>query len=122
MSVRSYKWISGFLLCAALLLAWRWLVHYRQMVTLAFIHSQCETTQKDFIEGQTDPRSLALRLDFLMGYYDYYSKTLNGSPAAHVVWRNYCQTLTNAVNAFRQMTTNDLGSDPRAWIRKYEDK
>ena len=89
---------------------------------MGFIQYQCEKTQTDFINGQTDPRSLALRLDFLMGYYDHYSKKLNGSPEAQVVWQHYCQTLTNAVKAFRQMTTNDLGNDPRAWIEKYEDQ
>ena len=121
MSVRSYKWISGLLLCLSLFLAWRCFAFYRQMVTVAFIDFQCETTQKSFINDQTDPRALAQRLDFLICYYEGYSKDLSGSPVAHIVWRNYCQTLTNAVNAFRLMTTNDLGSDPKVWIKKYEE-
>jgi hypothetical protein len=120
MSVRSYKWITGILLCLALFLAWRSFVLYRQMVTVAFIDRQCQITQDNFINGEIDPRALAQRLDFLICYYDGYSKDLSGSPVAHAVWRSYCQTLTNAVNAFRLMTTNDLGSDPKVWIKKYE--
>jgi hypothetical protein len=35
------------------------------------------------------------------------------------VERDYQHTLTSSVAAFRRVTTNDLGSDPSAWIEKY---
>jgi hypothetical protein len=119
MSIRAYKWSIAVLLGIALLLAWQSFTSHRQIVTAAFIDFQCETTQKMFIEQQLDPAVLAQRLEFLMGYYEGYSRTLKGSPIAKVTERGYHQTLTNAVLAFRQWSTNDLGADPRAWIQKY---
>ena len=119
MNGKVYKWIACVLLCLVVVLAWQSFVMYKQMVNAAFIHSQCETTQKEFIDDHVDPRALAQRLEFLVGYYNYYSKTLDGSQIAHIVWRNYCQTLTNSVTAFRLATTNDLGNDPKLWIQKY---
>ena len=78
---------------------------------------------QDMIEHPGDgfmPEGLVIRLDFLMGYYDHYSKPLAGSPIKWMIQREYQQTLTNAVALLRSQTTNDLGSDPRAWIRKYD--
>ena len=90
------------------------------MVWAWFIDAQCRTTQESFIDESIDPRALALRLDFLMGYYEAHSKVLHGSRLESIVLRGYQQTLTNAVAAFRSRTTNDLGGDPRAWIERYE--
>ena len=78
---------------------------------------------QDMIDHPADgfvPQGLALRLDFLIGYYDAWHKSLVGSQLEWVVSRDYQQTLTNAVTLFRSQTTNDLGSDPQAWIKKYE--
>ena len=91
---------------------------YRQMVTAAFIDAQCENTQL-YIDTE-DPRALAYHVGFLIDYYDGWSKTLAGSPIAKIARRDYQQALTNAVTAFRRMSTNDLGSDPQAWIQKYD--
>ena len=33
--------------------------------------------------------------------------------------RDYRQTLTNAVVAFRRLSTNDFGDDPKVWIKAY---
>jgi hypothetical protein len=101
------------------LLTWRWFLAYRQMATAAFIGSQCETTERMFIDQQLDPEALAQRLAFLMGYYEGCSDTLRGSPIAEITEQRYHQTLTNAVLAFRRWSTNDLGNDPRDWIEKY---
>jgi hypothetical protein len=119
MTIRAYKWSAGVLLCLVLFLAWRAFMDHRRMLTAAFIDFQCDTTQKTFIEHQTDPVALAMRLEFLMGYYEGHSRTLSGTPLAKVVERGYHQTLTNAVVAFRSWSTNDLGDDPRVWIKKY---
>ena len=120
MSVRVYKIVIGFLLCIVLLLGWSYWRLSGQVVWTYFIDAQCRTTQESFIDASPDPRALALRLDFLMGYYGAHSKALVGSHLEQIVRREYEQTLTNAVAAFRSMTTNDLGGDPRAWIQKYE--
>gem|GEM_PF-5609835 len=74
----------------------------------------------DHPSGGFVPEGLAIRLDFLMGYYDHYSKPLAGSPIEWMVQRDYQQTLTNAVALFRSQTTNDFGSDPQAWIQHYD--
>jgi hypothetical protein len=108
------------LLSVMVLLAWRCFASYRQMVTAGFIDSQCETTQKMFIDQRPNPPALAHRLKFLIGYYEHYSRTLRGAPIAQATERAYHQTLTNAVLAFRRWSTNDLGNDPRAWIQKYD--
>jgi hypothetical protein len=84
-----------------------------------FIDEQCRTTQEHYIGAESTPEALALRVDFLMGYYDAYSKSLAGSRLKQVVRWEYEQTLTNALACFRQLTTNDLGADPRAWIKRY---
>jgi hypothetical protein len=78
---------------------------------------------QDFVDHPPDgfmPQGLAIRLDFFTGYCDYYMKRLGGSPIQWVVERDYQQTLTNSLILFRSQTTNDLGSDPKAWIKKYE--
>jgi hypothetical protein len=51
--------------------------------------------------------------------YENSKGPLVGSPLARTVERDYQLTLTNAVAAFHRMTTNDLGNDAGAWIRKY---
>ena len=89
------------------------------MVTARFIDYQCEITQTEYIDGQADPAVFAQRLGFLMGHYDAKSRALTGSPVAKMVDRHYYQTLTNAVAAFHRLSTNDLGADPRDWVRKY---
>jgi hypothetical protein len=119
-SVRAYKVAVVILVCLLALVTWRYSVQSRQMVWAWFIDAQCRTTQESFIDEAIDPRALALRLDFLMGYYEAHSKALAGSRLESIIRRGYQQTLTNAVEAFRSMTTNDLGGDPRAWIERYE--
>jgi len=69
--------------------------------------------------GLSDPRALALQLQFLGTMYDNSKAPLIGSPLARTVERDYQLTLTNAVAAFHRITTNDLGNDAGAWIRKY---
>lgn len=122
MSIRAYKITIAVMLGVILLLGW-WSIHLlRQQISARFIDQQCMITQ-DMVEHPGDgfvPEGLVMRLDFLMGYYDHYSKPLAGSPIKWMVQREYQQTLTNAVDLLRSQTTNDLGSDPRAWIRKYE--
>lgn len=108
------------LLCVVLFLAWSWWGLFRQVIPAYFIDMQCRITQDTFIDRSHDPQALALRLHFLMDYYDERGKGLVGSRLERMVQREYQQTLTNAVGAFRKMTTNDLGGDPRAWIKKYE--
>ena len=118
MSNLIYKVSIGVLLLVALLLAWRCLTLYRQMVTAAFISGQCEMTE-DHSVGETNPAALAQNLEFLTGYYRGYSRTLVGSPIYRVVERDYQHALTNTLTQFRSIATNDLGSDPRVWIQKY---
>ena len=117
MSIRIYKSAAIVLLVVALFLAWRYFMLSRQMVTAAFIDHQCELTQ-DYI-GTGDPKALAHHVDFLTYYYNGQSKVLAGSYIARVVRRDYEQALTNAVAAFRQMSTNDLGGDPQVWLKQY---
>lgn len=122
MSIRAYKFTVVALLCVFLLLAlgcWRL---YQQSVSASFIERECVFTQ-NLIDQPPDgfvPEGLAMRLDFLMGYYNTHDKTLTGSPIEWMVERDYQRTLTNALVLFRSHATNDLGSDPRAWIQKYE--
>jgi hypothetical protein len=119
MSIRASKLTMSALLCIVLLLGgWVWHLHW-QMLWANLIDEQCQITQKNYINEPTDPGMLALRLDFLMGYYDGHIKTLEGSRLQWMVWHEYQQTLTNAVAAFRSTSTNDLGDDPRAWIKNY---
>jgi hypothetical protein len=54
-----------------------------------------------------------------MAYYEAHSKGLAGSHLEQIVRRDYEQALTNALAVFRSETTNDLGSDPHAWVKKY---
>jgi hypothetical protein len=122
MNILEHKLVVIVLVCVSVLLAWCCWHFYGQTVSASFIERQCMITQ-DMIDHPADgfvPQGLAVRLDFLMGYYDYYGRPLRGSPIEWVVSRDYQQTLTNAVTLFRSQTTNDLGSDPRAWIKKYE--
>ena len=122
MSIRAYKLIIVALLCIIIFLGWCCWSSYSQIIWAGFISQQCRITQ-DVIDHppEGDVRAwLALRLDFLMGYYDYHSRSLAGSRLQEVVRHEYQQTLTNAVALFRSQSTNDLGSDPKAWIQKYE--
>ena len=68
--------------------------------------------------GETNPAALAHDLQFLTAYYGY-SKALVGSPIYRVVQRDFQHAVSNSLAQFRLVTTNDLGSDPRAWIQKY---
>ncbi len=117
MSVRTYKSVVIILVIAAVLLAWGCLRFYRQMVTAAFIDAQCADTE-DYIQTG-DPGALAHHVNFLICYYNGWSKTLAGSPVARIARRDYEQALTNAVAAFRRMSTNDLGGDLQAWLKQY---
>ena len=119
MSIRAYKVTVAVLLCISLLLAWRCWVLFGQQVAADFIEKQCRFTQESVIDGPPNTEALAARLEFLMGYYGAYSKGLAGSHLERIVRRDYEQTLTNALAVFRRETTNDLGSDPRAWIQKH---
>ena len=122
MSIRTYKLSVALLACIVLFLGWCCWHLYGELVSASFVERQCMITQ-DMVDHPADnfvPQGLAMRLDFLMGYYDYYGRPLRGSPIEWIVQRDYQQTLTNAVVLFRSQTTNDLGSDPKAWIKKYE--
>jgi hypothetical protein len=118
MSIRAYKWVTGVLACAALFLGWRYFTLSRQMITAGFMSFQCETTE-NIAAGDPDPAILANRLGFLSDYYRGSTGNLAGSRIYRVVERDYQHTLTSSVAAFRRVTTNDLGSDPSAWIEKY---
>lgn len=120
MSIRAYKWSIGILLCVIALLTWRCFGMFGQMVAASFVHKQCETTRRMFIESElSDLRGLAMRLQFLKGYYSHYGRTLAGSHIAPLVDYDYQRTLKDAVTAFRSWTTNDLGGDVEPWIQKY---
>ena len=118
MSVRAYKWVTGGLLCATLVLGWRCLIFYRQTTAAAFISFQCEMTESA-ARQDTNPEVLAHDVTFLIGYYGQYSKALVGSPIHRIVQRDYHHALTNSLVAFRRFATNDLGDDLSAWIHKY---
>jgi hypothetical protein len=118
MSIRGYKWTVGILVCIVVLLASLCLGLFRKQVDAAFISFQCETTDRLAAEI-SDPESLASQVQFLQSYYRGYSKQLEGSPLHRVVERDYQHSLTNAVFAFRRMTTNDLGGDIQDWLKKY---
>ena len=122
MSLRPHKLFIFILLCVFVFLVWRHWSSESQKTQFDFIEKQCVITQ-GMIDHPPDgfvPTGLALRLEFLMGYYEAHSKSLKGSPLESVAARDYQQTLTNAIALFRSETTNDLGGDPRAWIKKYE--
>jgi hypothetical protein len=118
MSIRTYKIITGILLLLVLLVAWRWFRLYRQMVAAAFISHQCEMveTASGLVSNTT---TLASDLQFLTTYYEGEGKSLAGSPIGRVVQRDYQHAVASNLAQFRLITTNDLGSDPRAWIQKY---
>jgi hypothetical protein len=122
MSIRTSKLTVAVLLCVIFFLGWSCWHLYGQLVYASFIERQCVITQ-DMVDHPPDgfaPKGLAIRLDFFTGYCDYYNKSLVGSPIEWIVKRDYQQTLTNALVLFRSQTTNDLGSDPKNWIQKYE--
>ena len=120
MSLRS-RLLVIVLLCVFCFLAWRFWHSKSQQTWYDFIEKQCVITQ-GMIDHPPDgfvPTGLAQRLEFLMGYYEAHSGSLRGSELESVARRDYQQTLTNALALFRSQTTNDLGSDPQAWIAKY---
>jgi hypothetical protein len=118
MSVRSYKFSVAVLLCITVFLSWRLWVLFGQVVAADFIDKECRITQdfcRDFsLLQRRDASLLAIRLEFLMGYYESRSNTLVASHLEQIVHRDYEQALTNALDTLRRETTNDLGSDPRA--------
>jgi hypothetical protein len=121
MNARQYKSVIVAQLCIIVVLVWCWWNAYRQIVWAGFISRQCIITQDAIEHPSNDSLTwLALRLDFLMGYYDYHSRSLADSRLQETVRQQYEQTLTNAVAYFRSHSKNDLGSDPKAWIRRYE--
>jgi hypothetical protein len=100
-----------------------WNLHlaYTQIVSAYRVEQQCKIAQDiiNFPPDNSGPEAVAHQVEFLMGYYNEYSNALVGSRLEWIVRRDYQQTLTNAVAAFRSQTTNDLGSNPQAWIQKY---
>ncbi len=123
MSTRAYKRTIGALVCALVILAWRSWVLFGQVVTASLIDHECRITQESFtyfpLSSTRDPVHLARDLEFLVGYYEGCSNQLAGSRLERIVRRDYEQTLTNALAILRRETTNDLGSDPHAWIERY---
>ncbi len=98
---------------------WRHFQQHRQIQTAAFLTHHCWLTQTLYIDEKPDSKALALRLDFLIQAYEYRSRVLDGSPLAADVERDYQRTLTNAVALFRRTATNDLGADPKVWLKHY---
>jgi hypothetical protein len=82
------------------------------------ISFECETTDQCSASAN-NPEVLANDVHFLEIYYQGASRTLAGSPLHRVVERDYQHSLTNAVSAFRRITTNDLGGDVDVWLKKY---
>ncbi len=124
MSIRAYKLSLAVLACVAVFFAWRWWVLLGHEVAAGFVDYECETTEDlcrnwHLIENR-DASSLAMRLQFLMGYYESRSNMLAGSRLQRMVRRNYEQAVTNVLDTLRRETGEDLGSDPHAWIKKYE--
>ena len=119
MKIQAFKTAGGVLLGLSLWLGWHGYALSRQVQMAGLIDYQCRKTQEMF-DARLDAQQLAMRLDFLMGYHEEYAKPLVGSPLAGMVEQIYQLTLSNAVAAFRQRSTNDLGNDPRVWIKKYE--
>lgn len=123
MSIRSYKWSIAILLCIAASFGWQCWVLFGQVVAANFIDKECKITHElcsdSALPTTRDSSFLALRLDFLVGYYESCSNTLVGSHLEQIVRRDYEHALTNILAVLRRQTTNDLGSDPRAWIQKY---
>ncbi len=107
------------LFAALVFLGWRHFQLTRQVYAAGFLAYQCELTQQLYIDDQSNLEALALRLQFLIPAYEYRSRSLKGSSLAKVVERDYRRTLTNAITAFRRNSTNDLGDDPRVWMKKY---
>ncbi|MBI1176408.1 hypothetical protein GC207_03110 [bacterium] len=113
------KWIILFALsCSTGFFAWRYYLAERQFAAASFVHHQIETTQKSYIDGVSDVRSLAMRLNFLRGYYEHEMQFVTHPVLRESLERNYRQTLTNAMVVLRGLT-NDLGNDPDAWIDRY---
>jgi len=120
MSIRGYKWTVGILASIVLLLTWLCFTFYREQVAAAFISFECETTDRCSASAD-NPEALANDVHFLELYYQGHSGVLEGSPLHRLVERDYQRSLSNAVSAFRRITTNDLGDDIKLWLKKYRD-
>jgi hypothetical protein len=124
MSIRAQKWSIAALLCIAVFLGWRCCVLLGQVITAEFVDKECKIAQGFCSESYTGPNPLgapylAFRLEFLIGYYESRTNTLAGSRLEEIVRRDYEQAVSDLLAALRRETTNDLGSDPHAWIQKY---
>ncbi|HEU5071610.1 MAG TPA: hypothetical protein VFV96_14495 [Verrucomicrobiae bacterium] len=111
-------WAALVLLVAVVLLGWQVLTSYRQTVTAMFISHQCETTELVAREF-SDPETIAHRTEFLICYYQGHSRTLEGTPLARLVRRDYEHTLTNVLMAYQRVSTNDFGAQIKAWSQQY---
>ena len=120
MSIRGYKWSVGVLASIVVLLTWFCITFSRERVAAAFISFECETTDQ-CSANEDSPDALAHDVRFLEIYYKDHSRALERSPLHRVVERDYQHSLTNAVIAFRRITTNDLGGDIDVWLKKYGD-
>jgi hypothetical protein len=121
MSIRAYKLTVILLLGFSFFLAWHCWGLFRQLVWADYIEKECMITQ-NIVKQSPDSfgmKPLVQRLEFFINYYDVHGKSLVGSRIEWIVRRDYQQSLTNAVALFRSKSTNDLGSDPQAWIRHY---
>lgn len=114
--------IVAILLCGVGFLGWSFWHLKSQKVWFDYIEKQCRSMQStlDHPPVGYDPTDLAQRVKFLMGYYEGHSGSLKGSSYEPIARQHYQQTLTNALALFRILTTNDLGGDPRVWVKKYE--
>ena len=112
-------WIVIFVLvCMTGYFAWRYLTLQRQLATASFIQHQIDTTQRSYVVGASDVRGLALRLNFLRGYFDEQILAVDDPVLRRSLERDYRETLTNAMIALRGLT-NDLGDDLDVWIETY---
>ncbi len=119
MNRRSAYWIAiAILLCSTGFFAWRYLAVERQLVAASFIRHQIETTQQGYIDSAPDVRSLAVRLNFLHGYFEHEIQYVDHPVLRRSLERDYRLVVTNAVVALRNLT-NDLGADPTVWIDAY---
>ena len=119
MNRRAYSIGIVLVLCCTGYLAWRHFLVERELATAAFIQFQIDTTQQSYIDLVTNETGLALRLAFLCGYFEHEIRHVHHPVLRRSLERDYRQTLTNAVVVFRKLATNDLGSDPTAWIKAY---
>lgn len=77
-----------------LILAWWGVSQSRQAHTAAFIHAECQQTAAMLLDTP-ETNVLALRLEFLQGYYQAHAETLAGSPLADMMRTEYQETVSN---------------------------